>query len=440
MERTNPCTYTFPPRLTRSSHTGCADGTLHLLHLSTGVRRAAPLVLGMSVTHVDVAKHSPSTGTNAHIYTNTGAEAEAGAGVGKVSILAMTADGELWVWALGGNLTCMYRACVRPLVISMRTRFSLNGAATAPAHSSATASAAGGDNTASSSSSSGSSSATGAAGSSSSSNGGVGAVTVLVERCHLDDRGGVTVHCSAKGSAGGEWQAFNYDPVAQTWIRTTDLRHLLSKSFNANVTATATAAGAGEGSAVQKPLAVLQASALKRAGLGPREIIPLAQAVHAAAGAGAGLGGSNGTGPGAQTKAMEVLAWLQLSTFAHLEDRICSSWAVGSSAEAEGWVQEWAAFCTRSGEESKVLWVVQRLLNCADRNTPASASANVADAGCGGPSVRACWGWLDSHPQPLRLVREAILPGIARSGGGGSGSSDLLSKVSEAAELAQSVR
>jgi len=52
--------------------------------------------------------------------------------------------------------------------------------------------------------------------------------------------------------------------------------------------------------------------------------------------------------------------------------------------------------------------------------------------------VRAAWSWLDSHPEPLRLVRGVVLPGIARAGGGGS--SDLLSKVSEATELAQAAR
>ncbi len=210
-------------------------------------------------------------------------------------------------------------------------------------------------------------------------------------------------------------------------MRTTDLRYFLAKSFNAASTANVCASGGDTdiraALASDKPLAALQSCAVRRAGITSKDVIPVAQALHATS-----TGAGANTSAQSQSSALGAHAWMQLSTFAHLEDRICTAYTLGSEAEAEDWLREWCTHCARSGEETRVLWAVGRLLSQQSQSQPSTVDG----------VVRAAWSWMDLHPEPLRLIRQAVLPGIARAGTGVSG--DLLSRVSEAMELSEKVR
>lgn len=100
---------------------GCTDGTLHLLALDSGLRLAPPMVLGMGVVAVDVCALSDS-----------------------IRILAVTVDGELWVWeshnnnvindngrnsngsGRNGDFQCVVRSSIKAPLASMRQRHDHN--------------------------------------------------------------------------------------------------------------------------------------------------------------------------------------------------------------------------------------------------------------------------------------------------------------------------
>ena len=142
------------------------------------MRLATPIVLGMAVTHIDVAQ-SASLATG--VSSSSGLEHTP-----RFLVMAVTADGEMWVWQLKNQLNCMYRASLRPLVLSLRTRHTLSYEKIDAVPAEFLADATGNNNSAQSNKDS--------------------KISVSVERCHLAENGCVTVHCSSKGAAGGEWQ------------------------------------------------------------------------------------------------------------------------------------------------------------------------------------------------------------------------------------------
>ena len=94
---------------------GCSDGTMHLLSLDSGIRLAPPIVLGASVIVTDACPLSSS-----------------------VRVLAVTLDGELWVWEVSeyngvevggkenkpdnGHFHCVVRSSLKAPLAAMRQR------------------------------------------------------------------------------------------------------------------------------------------------------------------------------------------------------------------------------------------------------------------------------------------------------------------------------
>ena len=159
-----------------------ADGTLHLMYLASGVRIAPPMVLGTAVVHVDTRVVGDR---------------------GEMAALAMTADGEVWVWRMDLKTCqprCTVRSSARPLLLSMRNRTS-----------------------SASSANSGSSAASGNNGASSESKEGKEGkeieCAVRVERADLDPMGMPVLRCRSPGASGGDWQAFSYCAASMAWIR-----------------------------------------------------------------------------------------------------------------------------------------------------------------------------------------------------------------------------
>ena len=80
---------------------GCADGSLHVLSMASGVRLCPPLVLGTAVAFLDIRSEQAGT----------------------LAVMAVTAEGEIWLWRFqGGGMQCTLRASARSAVVSMRTR------------------------------------------------------------------------------------------------------------------------------------------------------------------------------------------------------------------------------------------------------------------------------------------------------------------------------
>ena len=80
---------------------GCADGSLHVLSMASGVRVCPPLVLGTAVAFLDIRLEQASS----------------------LIILAVTSEGEMWLWKFyDGRMSCKLRASARSAVVSMRTR------------------------------------------------------------------------------------------------------------------------------------------------------------------------------------------------------------------------------------------------------------------------------------------------------------------------------
>ena len=120
----------YPTRNIPNKHTaqsggvcvvGCSDGTIHLLSLDSGIRLAPPIVLGASVIVTDACPLSSS-----------------------VRVLAVTLDGELWVWEIseysgvevgvggGGNnlydgqFRCVVRSSLKAPLTAMRQKNNFN--------------------------------------------------------------------------------------------------------------------------------------------------------------------------------------------------------------------------------------------------------------------------------------------------------------------------
>ena len=83
---------------------GCVDGSLHVFSLDSGVRALPPVVLGAAVACVDVVE-AKDEGQQLQ-----GQEQ----GQSGVAIVAMTIDGELWVWRKRGvTMICSCRCSVK---------------------------------------------------------------------------------------------------------------------------------------------------------------------------------------------------------------------------------------------------------------------------------------------------------------------------------------
>jgi len=234
-----------------------------------------------------------------------------------------------------------------------------------------------------------------------------------MERCVLSEKGLPVLYCSARGANGGDWQAFAYDSMAEAWTRVADMRHLLSSAF-----------GAGPIPGLDTPLATMHSEIVRENGFGAREVLPIAKALRAASGSTSSSSNANTLARSAEEDPVisPTMAWVNVATLAHLEDRLCVASAVGNQQELNSWLANWVAFCMKSGLGKRVQWVVSQLqLAAANANVTAGASADSQ------------WGWLErvSVSAPEKLIQEVILPALARSGLG----TDLISEISEAMDI-----
>ena len=369
---------------------GCADGTLHLMYLASGVRTAPPMVLGTAVVHVDAR------------VTGDGDEQ-------KLDALAMTADGEVWVWRIDTKTCqprCTVRSSARPILMSMRNR-AKNSSASATST----------DKEKSDSD-----------------------CAVKVERAELDAHGMPMLRCRSPGANGGDWQAFSYCAASMTWVRAADLRHVLSRAFTSRPPAM------GD----RDSLGALQVEAASKGGLSMRDILPVSQALLKA-------GRSHATDP---SKAEHAREWMVLCTLSHLEDKVttaCNMRTVGGQIGPEKeewrhWLGEWAAYCTSAGLSDRLRWATSQLFAAARDSSPSVTYNEVAGAGIEG-SGAAGWGWLGGivMKDPLDVVRTIILPGVHRGGAQGSltntssasapsvAATALLSELHESLELTEEI-
>lgn len=202
---------------------GCVDGSLHVFSLDSGVRALPPVVLGAAVACVDVVEVKDEE------QQLQGQEQ----GQSGVAIVAMTIDGELWVWRKRGvTMICSCRCSVKSIVASMKCRG-------ARANSASTSTCAD--------------------------------VMVSVERVSLTDGALPVVFLRARNAEGGDWQAFQYCRDLAAWTRLADLRHVLSRAFRVlpeQAVEAALAAGAtGAAAAGARAMDVLQSEAAYRGGL-----------------------------------------------------------------------------------------------------------------------------------------------------------------------------
>ena len=219
------------------------------------------MVLGTPVSHVDIIH----TADHANPHTSHTA----------YTVLAVTADGEVWVWtvdAVSGRFKCTVRTTIRPVLLSMRCRSNNNNNSYSTGYNSSTTGellatnaatgvgktssvarsvSAGASIGGSSSNSSGSNSGVGDGSSSklSSRNNNNNNVSIRVEQCALTAAGSIIIHVlstsannsninnssgsanasSASSAEGGDWQAFTFCPDAMVWTRLVDMRFVLSR-------------------------------------------------------------------------------------------------------------------------------------------------------------------------------------------------------------------
>ena len=385
---------------------GCSDGTLHLLSLESGVRVCPPLVLGPTITHVDLVE-KPADG---------GAEG--------ALLLAMTADGSLWVWELGlaqgvASLHCKVHTSIKPVVTSMQIRAR---AVLANAQNSSSSNSAVAVNTAPSPAKKGGSSKTSknsstsaaankkSGGSNSNSVSGAvdDSVRVTVERVSLNEKGLPMVFVMAKGATGGDWQGFAFSEVTKAWIRVVDLRHLMSNAFHVSSSAAPTANaqslfGISESAESESSMEQMQSEAALKGGVTTREVLQIAAANSNATRVAS-------TTPGAVTKAASLAKYSAWVTLSHLEDRICMAFAVGSRKEAYDWISEWTQWCCRNQMHDRVRWLASRLLAC--HTAQSSLTGMTVHEGNG--SV--LFDWSKTINRPLDVYKTVILPAVGGAG------------------------
>lgn len=242
---------------------GCSDGTLHTLSLACGMRIGMPIVLGAAVAYVDIIvmqqQHDTTSSSisNNHAGSSSSSSNHAGSSSNNhYRVLAVTADGEVWVWNIldnkhnynncssnkgsssgKGMFQCIMRTNLRPVLISMRCR-ALTNYSSNNSNSSSNSSNNNNnptkrhpksnnncDNHFHHNNSRKSYNASSSSTSSSSS--------VRVEQCILTPNEGKVVvsvfSLTAAGTEGGDYQSFCYCSEAQAWTRVADLRHVLSR-------------------------------------------------------------------------------------------------------------------------------------------------------------------------------------------------------------------
>lgn len=335
---------------------GCIDGSLHVLSMASGVRLSPPMVLGTAVAFLDI--RSDQTGA--------------------LTILAVTAEGEMWLWNFcDGRMRCTLRVSARSAVVSMKTRATT-----------------GNDRS----------------------------IDVSIERAFLGSHGMPSIFLNSLGALGGDWQAFSYDQDSQCWIRVADLRHLLSRAFNITPRlAPFAVSDTGE----ETSLASLQSEAARLGGFSTRDVLALTSLTG-----GTSVTPSSATlASGERSQTDQVKEWMALSTLSHLEDRVALSFALGSEEESRSWLGEWAAFCCRTQQHERIRWVVKRLLSGSDQPVLGSSSASRATSQDHQHNVRGLGDWLTGVPS--QLVSEVVVAAVGRAG---SGSSDLVAELNDAVE------
>ena len=159
---------------------GCADGSLHVLSLATGMLLCPPIILGAPVTHVDAIEIFPVVN-----------------GPSVLRILALSAYGNMWVWdVINGQLQITCKDTIHAALVSMKCR-NVSG----PKGNVITDSN----------------------------------VETSIESFGFNEVGIPMLYVKSQGASGGDWQAFVYYKDAAVWVRVADLRHIMSRLFNISI-------------------------------------------------------------------------------------------------------------------------------------------------------------------------------------------------------------
>ena len=222
-----------------------------------------------------------------------------------------------------------------------------------------------------------------------------------MEECVLSDRGQATLLARSPQALGGEWQTFAYSSDSGVWVRTADMRHVMSRLFSG-------ATNIGRAAATNS----LSKGALQAALSGHLQVTALEGLVASSNGFGLAEVVALSKPSAAQPSLQQALSsWSHMVTLSHVENRMCVAFNLGpSSEEGRRWLGEWAYLCCKEGLEERVNWVINRLLLNTQRDSVAACS------GPGGESGALGWHWLAcSAAAAAELIKDSLLPAIARS-------------------------
>jgi hypothetical protein len=276
---------------------GCADGAIHVLDASSGMRLLSPIILGLGVAAVDLKVDNEGN----HV------------------LLALTGDGEIYVWnfssiKLNFELACQFKCNIKPLIFSIKSKqinLSENASNTATTAQTSTDEL----------------------------------VSACADKCYLypDQKGRLlpTVHIRSmirNGGTGGDLQVFSYVPTTMAWTRVADARHVLSGVLGYSTSLSA---------AVDGSLGKLEQEASAANLLAANEVISLSSALN-----------RSGDIEGPQS----LKNYIMNTSISHCEERMLLSRSLGTTEEYRYWMGEWVTVCCKAGQTDKVKWCVNQLL------------------------------------------------------------------------------